>query len=300
MFSRQRLPSPIAERAAQPGAITTTRELRECGVTPDGIRSLVGRELTRLAGGVHAIAPSAGWDHYLAASLVLAGDGGTAFGTTALALHELGPRVLPIEVLARTHDRPRGRPWVRFVRSDYPGRVVEDKEPPRIALEDTVIDVVGTLDELDAIALVSRALQERRTAPQRLSAVVDRRRRVRHRALLDRILADAAGIESALERVYDDLVVTAHALPPMRRQYVVPGSGHRSDGAYLDARALVELDGAAYHDRKRDRALDNRHAGLGWVTFRFGWADCWVTPCSTARVLWGGPPPKRCRRCPAD
>ena len=49
----------------------------------------------------------------------------------------------------------------------------------------------------------------------------------------------------------------------MVRQYVVPETGHRADGAYPKRRALIHLDGARYHDPDADRDLDNRHAALG-------------------------------------
>lgn len=296
MFRRQLLPATLR------GTTTamTGRDLARAGVSPDGVRSLVDREITRLSEDLYVLGTEPTWDQHLAAAVELGGPGSVAFRRSALALHGLLPRELPVEVMTSSHHQPRSRSWVRFVRSDLPSRSIEDHEPRRVGLEDSVVDMVGISDELDAIALVHRALQERRTTPARLRTVVDRRRRVRHRTVLEHVLDDAEGIESVLERMFDDRVLAPHDMPPMVRQFVVPGSGHRSDGAYLATRQLIELDGAQYHDPKADQALDNRHAALGWSTFRFGWADCWVRPCMTARIMCGGAPPKRCRRCPGD
>ena len=295
MFRRQTLPRVLAGKTAP----LTGRDLAAAGVSADGVRSLVGREITRISADLYLLGTDPTWEQHLAAAIELGGPDSAAFRRTALALHGLAPRELPVEIIGPSHHQPRSRPWARFVRSDLPSRVIEaSRDPRRVALEDSIIDVVGVSDELGAIALVCRALQERRTTPARLRAVIDRRRRVRHRGVLERILDDASGIESVLERVYDDRVAAPHGLPPMTRQFVVPGTGHRADGAYVDAHTLIELDGAEYHDREADQLLDNRHVGLGWATFRFGWADCWSTPCATARTVWAGDPPRKCPRCP--
>lgn len=295
MYRRQELPDSLRNRTHT----LSNRGLSKAGITGDGIRSLVGRELTRLGPDLYVLGTDPTWEQYLRAALELGGPQAVAFRRTALALHGLADRVLPVEILTPSTDQPKRRSWAWFGRSDL-NRLVLRSDIPRVGLEDTIIDVAGVRDELGAIALVSRALQERRTQPSRLATVIEARRRVRHRPLLERILEDAAGVESVLERVYDDRVAGPHDLPPMVRQYVVPETGHRADGAYLEGRKLLELDGARYHDAEADRRLDNRHAALGWATFRFGWADCWTDPCTTARVISGGAPPKRCRRCPAD
>lgn len=282
------------------GGLLSSADLASAGVTRDGVASLAGRELTRITPGLFVLGSEPTWRQYADAALQIAGDGAFLFRRTALALHGLGEEVLPIEVLTATHDQPRSRSWVRFARSDLRSRVLEERERPRVGLDDTLIDVSDKTDELETIALLTRALQERRTTVARVRSVIDQRRRVRHRALIEHVLDDAAGVESVLERLYIDNVETPHGIEPMTRQFVVPSSGHRSDGAYLERGALVELDGSAYHDDKADRILDNRHAALGWSTLRFGWADCWVTPCATARIVSGGAPPKTCRRCRRD
>ena len=220
-----------------------------------------------------------------------------AYATTALALFGVGEQRLPVHVLASSPAHLTPRPWAVFHRLNIGTRRIVDLDIPRVAFDDSVIDALGQLDELDAIALVTRVIQERRTTAARLLNVVHVRRRVAHRELVEKILRDGAGIESALEHTFAERVERAHNLERMDRQFIVPGTGHRADGAYPERRALIHLDGARYHDPEADRALDNYHAKLKYASFRFGWADCWSWPCRTAAVLADGPLPRRCRRC---
>lgn len=256
-------------------------------------------------GVLHPFAPSLfticppSWEAHLGAALRIAGPHSAAFGLTALALGGVGERELPVHVIVRRDGQRHHRPWVRFHRSEGVDRkLLENLATPRVALEDSVVDALGTLDENSAIALITRVIQERRTTAERLLAVVEKRRRIAHRAVVVSILRDGAGIESALEYVFVDRVERAHGLVPMVRQYVVPETGHRADGAHPDRRALFHLDGARYHDPNADRELDSLHAGFGYTSSRFTWADCWSKPCASAVRIAGGPPPKRCRRCP--
>lgn len=294
MLRRQQLPASLADRED----LLSGKDLTDAGVSADGIRSLVGREITRLANDLFVADTAPSWEQHLAAGLQLGGQHAAAYRMTVLALDGLAPKAFPIEILTTTGEQPRHRSWVRFFRSDLPNRRFSETEiGRRVGIDDSVIDAMCRHDELQAIALVSRVLQERRTTPERLTAVIEGRRRVRHRPLLERILADAAGVESVLERIYDDRVAAPHDLPPMVRQFVVPETGHRADGAYVELRKLIELDGAGFHDPVADQELDNLHASFGWSTQRFGWKHCWVTPCTTARMVVGGEPPQRCRRC---
>ena len=295
MYPRARLPVGLLDRQ-----LITTSELRARGLTPDAIRGLVGRELTRVSKGLLAVGDEPGWERRIDAGLLIAGPGSLAYGPTAGALHGLVAPSDPVWILAPPGSHPRSRPWLRVVRSRYAGRAVLDKiEPRRVGIDDTILDLADCGDQLTTIAVVTRALQERRTTPERVLAAMGPRARQRHRVLLGMVLRDAAGIESVLEMVHRERVERAHGLTPLVRQYDVPETGHRADGFDPARGLLVELDGAEFHDRDADQALDTRHATVGYPTARLGWTDCFVRPCSTARIMNGGaPPPRRCRRCP--
>ncbi len=287
----------LAELAAEDGVITV-ESVRKRGITRDIQRRMVREEVLRqFTPALLGLAPPT-WEVRLAAALRLGGDGAVAYGPTALALHGVGERELPLHVVVRSRSHPRDREWVCFHRKDLGGRkVLPNLAPRRIALDDSVIDALAHLDEIAAIALLTRVTQERRTTAARLLEIVNRRRRVAHREVVTRILRDGAGLESALEYTYAVRVERPHGLEPMVRQYVVPETGHRADGAYPARRQLIHLDGARYHDADADRDLDNRHAALGYGSFRFTWSDCWSTPCRTASRVAGGEPPARCPAC---
>ncbi|GAB3294227.1 hypothetical protein EK0264_13125 [Epidermidibacterium keratini] len=303
MHPRQEI-SPARRRIADArGGVVHLDELRADGIGRAALSRLRGTELRELGSSWFALT-TVTWRGYVHAAADIAGDDAAAIGSTAAALHGLGEQVLPISFACFGGRAPQARGWVTFTRAKPDLRIVQQgTDPPRIGLEDAVLDVAATArDDVAAIAVITRALQERRTTPERLLARLAARARVRRRDLLEKLLRDAAGLDSALEHAYVRNVEQAHGLPPMERQFVVPETSHHSDGAYADLRTLIELDGVAYHDPDADRELDNLHWGLRYGTFRFKWEDAHAERCRTARTVaaifgWVGPP-KRCPRCP--
>ncbi len=63
-------------------------------------------------------------------------------------------------------------------------------QPPRLPIEDTVIDLTETCTESQVVDLVTRAVQSRRTTADRLARCAQRRTRLRHRKLLKQLLTD--------------------------------------------------------------------------------------------------------------
>lgn len=275
------------------------------GLSAGGVsRSVQGRlirggTLHSFSQSLFAVAPPT-WATQLAAALRIGGADSLAYGTTSLALQGVGERCLPLYVLVPPTSHPRDREWVTFRRGGLNGRkALMNISPARVAFDDSVLDALDVLDEAAAIALVTRVIQERRTTAHRLLKLADGRARVPHRVVVGGLLRDGAGIESVLEYVHLNRVERSHGLEPMVRQYVVPETGHRADGAYPARRALIHLDGARYHDPDVDRDLDNRHSALGYTSFRFTWSDCWAQACATAARVTGGDVPRRCPRCPS-
>ena len=279
--------------------ILTSDILRTNGISPTVQARLVRNEaLHPLTIGVYSAGPPC-WRGYVAAGLYVGGADAAAYGTTSLALHGLADPESPVHILTPRTSQRQSQSWVTFHRSALDVRRVLDQHPlRRIGLEDSILDALGQLDEVGAIALVTRAIQERRTTPQRLPTLFDARSRVAHRKLVRSILLDGAGIESALEHAYATRVEGPHGLEPMQRQFIVPETGHRADGAYPQSRALFHLDGARYHDREADRVLDIRHAAFRYSSSRITWHDCWIQPCTTAQNIADGEVPRRCRKCP--
>ena len=129
-----------------------------------------------------------------------------------------------------------------------------------------------------AVAVLSDVCQTRRTKPDRLLESLRGTARIRHRALLEAILADvSSGAFSALERRFLVRVERAHRLPTGTRQRRVK-IGRRPyfrDVTYLGLDTNVELDGRLGHDRAADRWADLERdlvsAQTGELTLRVGW-----------------------------
>lgn len=84
---------------------------------------------------------------------------------------------------------------------------------------------------------------------------------------------------SELERRFF-AALDAGGVPAPARQFPLPGRGAITgivDGAYPDARLVLEADGRSWHDRQRafrtDRRRDNEAARVGWQTLRFPWEE---------------------------
>lgn len=299
MHKRQTLSAQMSGLAASRAGVLTRTDLLADGMSRHAITRLA-ESWTTVAAGIYATDPAEDpWLTTLWAGLLHAGPGSAAYGETAAALHDLAPRRLPVHVLASRHTPALVAGVV--LHRDSLGRRTSGQHPPRVTLDDAVIDACATGSDLDAIALISRTLHERRTTPDRLRAALGARNRHSRRRLLTMLLAEK-GVDSPLEHVHLTRVERAHRLPPMLRQFPVPESGHHADGAYPDLRLLIELDGAHFHDRDADRALDLDHSSAGYRTMRFEWEDCWALPCLTARrqarAIGLADVPRRCPRCP--
>ena len=106
----------------------------------------------------------------------------------------------PLDVLV-----PRERrvdvdgPW-RFIRETPGARPARSvKDPPRLTVESTVLDLTDVRDAGEVVGLIT-AIQRRRTTVRRLRRELDERARHRHRALLQDLLFDVgAGAESPIE-----------------------------------------------------------------------------------------------------
>lgn len=180
--------------------------------------------------------------------------------------------------------------------------------PPRLRLEEAVLDVAERQpDEGAAIAVVLAAVQRRRTTPARLRAALAARPRYRRRELISEVLTDAAdGVHSLLERRYLQRVERAHGLPRAVRQFrelTADGVRYR-DLRYEEQQVVIELDGVIAHPDDARRRDDARARGIvlaGDVPLVYGWTEVVGTPCQVATEVaavlvtrgWSGSP----RRC---
>jgi hypothetical protein len=112
-----------------------------------------------------------------------------------------------------------------------------------------LLDLSAAASEGDLIALVTKAVQARRTTPRRLLEAMSQRSRYRHRQPMADILGDvAAGTGSPLEMKYSHDVERRDGLPHGNRQQRRHGLPYLSDVGYDEFRVLVELDGRIGHE----------------------------------------------------
>jgi hypothetical protein len=111
---------------------------------------------------------------------------------------------------------------VRRVR-DLTDRIHPATSPPRLRVEDAVIDVaLSRPSDLAAIGVLADLCQSRRTTARRILETVQARERVERRAWLEGVLSDIAdGTCSTLEHGYLVHVERPHGLPRGGRQVAV-------------------------------------------------------------------------------
>lgn len=92
--------------------------------------------------------------------------------------------------------------------------------------------------------------------------------------VLDKLGPGKVAPQSVLERALHDLLERGGE-PPLVRQYPHPGRAVPPgcvDGAYVQAKMIVEVDGRRWHTRiadlKRDHDRDNEAGRAGWITQR--------------------------------
>ena len=206
----------------------------------------------------------------------------------------------------RSVAAPAGATVRRSMRWD--DLVDEMAYPWRTTVPVTVLDVATQGSEVDALALVARAVQRGLTTTGELSQEIIARGGHRHSKLLRLAFVDVEdGAESGAELLYRTRVERAQELPRSRAQVSSDqGRRRRHDFSYETYGLIVEVDGRLGHEQWSDRVRDgqrDRQLLTTSATTRVFWADVAITPCSTAREIgailrsrgWRGRP-HTCRR----
>src|SRR6478752_9961271 len=131
------------------------------------------------------------WQALAWGGVLLGGETAMVAGEAAAHLHDLRdepPDVITVLVPHGTRRAPRG-PW-QFVQARSGVRLSPRGSPPRLAVEDVVLDLCDQADRERVIAMLTRAVQCRRTTPQRLSTRLAQRSRHSQRQLVNAVLSD--------------------------------------------------------------------------------------------------------------
>lgn len=301
-----------AKAGDQDGTITR-RQLRAYGLQDHDVRRLVRRrDLSPVLPGVfltHTGPPSQRQREW--AAVLYAGP--AALWSSSALPRRTTTEASVVHVAVETHRRVRPQPGVQVHRvTGLSEMTLWHASPPRVRAEAALVEVASRApNELDAIAVLSDAVQARTTTPRRLRDALDQRGRLPRRQLLQAVVQDLAeGAGSVLEHRYLTHVERAHGLPRAERQASLPGFAAVHDVLHRRERVVVELDGRAHHSSTRDRFrdLERDTAALlaDHVTLRLGWGQVVGQPCRTARQVatllaargWAGSL-RPCQRCTA-
>ena len=314
VHARQPLPPALVRLATFQDNVVSTAQARSAGMTRHVIARCLGDgQLHTVVRGVYAVGSAVPtFDGLAWAGCLVGGEGARIGGLAAARLLGLVDEVPDTVTVLLPEGRRASRDDSRweFVRGLSGVRVGHGRgSPPRLSVEDTVLDLCDHGDEAAVVGWVAAAVQRRLTTPRRLGQRVDDRPRLRYRRLVLGLLDDvAAGAESPIEIAYLNDVERAHGLPTGDRQRRPVGSTYLTDVKYDPYALLVELDGRVAHEgrgRFRDMRRDNTHVLLGRPTLRYGHGDVFAQPCAIAgevgellvRHGWDGLPGS-CPRCP--
>lgn len=312
MHPRQEIPEPLLRLAQLQAGVLSREQVRGHGVTDHVLARLKASGFWQaLAPGLYYVLPSPPtWDALAWGGVLLGGSEARLGPQSSGFLHTILPEPPPVvDVLVPAGGRYRtAGPWA-FTRENPGVRSPRSAgSPPRLNVEDTVLDLTAIATTREIVHLVTRAVQHRRTRAPRLAAALADRPRHPHRQLLEDLFGDVGtGFDSALELTYLRDVERAHHLPEGHRQASRRGLPYLSDVGYDDWALLVELDGRLGHEgegRFRDMNRDNRFVLAALITLRYGWIDVLDRPCEVAAQVaailirhgWSGLP-SRCPRC---
>lgn len=286
----------VSDLLGRQDGVVARRQLLAAELTQAHIDTLLRRhELVVLHPGVyltHTGTPT--WTQQSWAAILYAGRSALHLKS---ALHQPGkdsPPNGPIHVAVDWTRRVAPQKGINVHRvRELEDKVQWNRSPPRVRLEVAAVETAHRApDDLGAISALAALVGSRRTAASRLQLEIERRGRLRRRALLTDLLVDLErGTHSVLEHGYLDRVLRPHGLPEHTSQQAAvvgeDGTQHR-DAAHADLDLSVELDGqlhdaAEARDEDADRDLDDLARGV--VTPRLRYRQVFATPCRTASRL---------------
>ncbi len=303
--------TPWVAVANEQGGLICRRQLLELGLTrSQAVTNVDNGRWQRVHPGVYATTTGAlDPNQQVWAAVLYAGKGAAACCATALWLFGvIDEPPEPLHVSIPEARRVESLPGLRFHRRRALNRaetpVHPAARPPRIRLDESLLDRCAVLSDSDVVGLVLQAIQRRKTTATRVEGVLSVRPIQPKRALIRDVLAEAqAGVASPLELNYRRRVEVPHALPAARRnvpEVIDQGRQCYRDAEYRPWGLVVELDGQEAHPRDqafRDLRRDNQVTVRGRTVLRYGWRDVVGEPCAVAAQVglalrqrgWPGP-----------
>ncbi|HEY3903386.1 MAG TPA: hypothetical protein VGM14_05760 [Streptosporangiaceae bacterium] len=278
------------------GWVISRKEALGCGASPTLIDGMLrSKRWLALQRGVYCVSvdqPSR--DTSLRAAVHRAGPDAALSHETAAELFGLMDERCPLIHITIPESR-RVKPIAGLVlhRSVRLAEAIHPSlEPPRVRLEETVLDLVDRATSFDAALDMScSACQRQLTTVARLVTTMSKRSKLRWRGVLTDTLDEiGSGVHSVLEYRYLHRVERPHGLPTALRQARIEAGGRSRylDNLYRDYALCVELDGLQAHpDKQRWQDLKRVNAitEKGIMVLRYGWIDVDRWPCETAAQI---------------
>jgi very-short-patch-repair endonuclease len=303
----ERRTEAIAER--QHGLLTHA-QARALGFSTKAIEHRRRRGRWRpVARGIYRVAGAPASAHQRALAAVLAaGPGAVLSHESAAALHRLpGFALEPLVVSVARHGR-RGLAGVRLEQSLElpPGHCTVVDGIACTTVARTLFDLGGKRKSWSRVArAIDTALARKAvTMPALWRVLIDlaehgRDGTVVFRTLLQERRGSYVAPESELEARFIKLVRSSGLPDPDRQVDLGDADGWigRVDFLFRDARLVVEVDGAEFHDaltdRRRDDQRDARLERAGWRVARLRWSDVVDHPTAVVRSI-------RCALSPSE
>ncbi|VAW09393.1 hypothetical protein MNBD_ACTINO02-307 [hydrothermal vent metagenome] len=255
----------------------------------------------RLYPGVFAIGGSpSSWRRDVAAAVLSRSALAAASHKTAAHLWGMtSMRPNTIEVVTRRHRRTKRDSFTVRESKDLRSRQIEKIDGVDVtSAARTVVDLGASAPVGYVETCVDAGLRKGLFVPADVKLFLDQVARKGRtgvgtiRPIIEARLDWTARTESVLEDRFRALVASSYVPLPIAQFVLREPDGTfvcRADFAYPERRALIELDGEAYHvDRESfqtDRLKQNRAHSLGWVVYRFTWHQIVNEPDETLNIL---------------
>jgi hypothetical protein len=207
VHQRCEVPDTLLRLAARQSGLVTLEQALGNGLSRPVLNRLLRDDhWRRLATGLFSTVPvPPSWESLAWGGVLLGGPHARLGPEASGHLHGLvrrPPRPIDVLVPVATPVRVQG-PW-RFIRERDGVRPARSPgSPPRLTPECTVLELANARSAGDVAGLLTAAVQQGLTTPDRLRGLLETRPRQRHRHLITGMLADvAAGVESYLEMLY--------------------------------------------------------------------------------------------------
>ncbi len=274
--------------AAGQHGLVSHAQVVELGLTPSAIRhGCRTRRWHRVLPGVYRLSGAIETPQLRAMAAVLGGGRAAVLshGSAAALLGLPGFAIDPVTISV-----PRSRRHLEGVRIEQSLALPEHHRRrvdgiPCTSVARTTFDLCGDLPRKRAERALDNALSRRMVTVPALWRVLDdlavqgRAGTVVLRALLTERGPRYVAPESELEARFIALVARHHLPAPERQADLGDADSWigRVDFVWRQARLVVEVDGAAFHDgwvdRRRDQERDARLVATGWAILRLAWAD---------------------------